>query len=47
MIGIYAPKMIDNVVENIANNGLLAAISALFLIIFSACLSSRINRGAL
>jgi hypothetical protein len=40
MIGTYAPKMIDNVVENIANNGFLATISALFAIVLSIYLLS-------
>jgi hypothetical protein len=41
MAGIYAPEMLDNVVENIANNGLLAAIFDLFSIMLSAYLLSQ------
>lgn len=39
--GIYAPNMIDNIVENIANNQLLAAIFAMFSIILSTYLLSQ------
>jgi len=41
MTGIYALNMIDNIVENIANNPLLAAIFALFSIMLSTYLLNQ------
>ncbi len=41
MTGIYAPNMIDNIVENIANSPLLFAIFALFSIMLSTYLLSQ------